>query len=254
MKKIAKLAAGALLVGVPAGVWADDHDEDELEWDEAFVFFELNDTDGDLGIHAKIDGDEWKRLQIENDEERRILDIRVRGNLREQGLTEIFFESAEPTFDELAPEEFFARFPEGEYEVEGLTLDGEEIESDAELTHLLPAPPQPLVNGMPFDTDCDDDVTTVVSGEAPIVLSWAAVTESHPTLGRTGESVTVENYEVVVEIDDTPWKASAVLPPDTPSFTVPAAIVALSDEIKYEILVRESSYNQTATESCFEVE
>ena len=30
--------------------------EEEIPFDEAELFFELNDTDGDLGIHGKIDG------------------------------------------------------------------------------------------------------------------------------------------------------------------------------------------------------
>lgn len=34
----------------------------------------------------------------------------------------------EPSFDELLPEEFFLRFPEGTYETEGRTLDGDKIE------------------------------------------------------------------------------------------------------------------------------
>ena len=97
-------------------------DEDETEFAEAHVFFELNNTDGDLGIHALIDGDPWKRMRIEVQNERKILDVKVRGRLRRQGLTEIFFESAEPTFDDLAPEEFFDRFPEGTYEIEGVTI------------------------------------------------------------------------------------------------------------------------------------
>jgi hypothetical protein len=42
-------------------------------------FFELNDTDGDLGIHGKIDGDEWRRLKIEDPHERKMLDVKVKG-------------------------------------------------------------------------------------------------------------------------------------------------------------------------------
>ena len=64
----------------------------------------------------------------------------------------------------------------------------------------------------------------------------------------------VVNYEVVVEIDDTPFKSSTILPPDVTTFEVPEEILALSDEIKFEILVREESYNQTAVESCFEID
>ena len=42
-----------------------------------------------------------------------ILLLRASGRLARQGLTELFFESAEPPFDELPPTGFFRRFPEG---------------------------------------------------------------------------------------------------------------------------------------------
>jgi len=35
-------------------------DQDELEFDEVYLYFELNDTDGDLGIHGRVDGFPWK--------------------------------------------------------------------------------------------------------------------------------------------------------------------------------------------------
>ncbi|MCZ6888003.1 MAG: hypothetical protein O7H39_05855, partial [Gammaproteobacteria bacterium] len=79
----------ACLVAAPFG-WADDHDDDEvIPFDEAEIFFELNNTDGDLGIHALIDGDAWRELEIEGPNERGLLKIRVKGRLRKQGLTEI---------------------------------------------------------------------------------------------------------------------------------------------------------------------
>ena len=80
---------------------------------EAEIFFELNDTDGDLGIHASIDGGPWTSLEIEGPHERRLLDIVSRGRLRAQGMTQLFFESAEPSFDELAPEDFSSSIPRG---------------------------------------------------------------------------------------------------------------------------------------------
>ena len=49
---------------------ASDHDEQEL--DEGQLFFELNDTDGDLGIHGKADGDAWRKMVIEGPEGDRI--------------------------------------------------------------------------------------------------------------------------------------------------------------------------------------
>ena len=137
-------------------VFADDDgdDDDEIPFDEAFLYLELNDTDGDLGIHGKIDGGPWKKVKIEDPNERTILKVRANGRLRRQGMTELFFESAEPCFptdaeceDPLDPDDFFARFPEGEYEIEGKSLDGEELENEVWLSHIIPAAPVVLLNG-----------------------------------------------------------------------------------------------------------
>lgn len=258
IKLVVAGACSAALMGLSLPAWADDDDDDgEIPYDEAEIFFELNNTDGDLGIHALIDGEEWNSLRIEDPYERMMLNIRVIGRLRRQGLTEIFFESAEPTFDELPPAHFFHRFPEGEYEIEGRTLDWAELESTAELTHVMPAPPAPLVNGLAFDQDCDDaDVVTV---SAPIEIAWPAVTMSHPDSDGGGASVQppvpveINNYELVVEILDEEIEAKFVmqLPPDVTTVSLPQEFTNLGTEFKFEVLAREESFNQTAVESCF---
>jgi hypothetical protein len=245
---LSALFSAVLITAAPLSL-ADD-DDDEIPFAVANIFFELNHTDGDLGIHALIDGEPWKELGIEGPYEREMLSIRVKSRLRRQGLTEIFFESAEPSFDELRPRRFFRRFPEGEYEVEGETLEGDELESVAMVTHLMPAPPEPTVNGIPAAEDCDAALPVVSD---PVIIEWAPVTQSHPEIGRTGEPIEVVNYEIVVEIDETPFRSSTILPPDVMSFRVPSEILTLSDEVKFEVLVREASGNQTAVESCFEL-
>lgn len=254
------LATGvALVLGIAAPVgWADE--ADEIPFAEANIFFELNDTDGDLGIHALIDGEGWKRLEIEDPNERRMLLVSVKGRLRRQGLTELFFESAEPPFESddpdvvtLSPEDFFRRFPEGRYEIEGTTLDGRELESTAEVTQLMPAPPDNIsVSGMAAAEDCDAVPLPAVSG--PVIISWDTVTKSHPEIGRTGEPIEVVKYQVVVEREEPELLVLSVdLPPTVTQFEVPSDFIALGDEFKFEILVREASGNQTAIESCFEV-
>ena len=256
----------ALILGATAPeLWAGGHDDDdENPFEEAELFFELNNTDGDLGIHALIDGEPWKRLTIEDTKGRKMLDIKVKGRLRRQGLTEIFFESAEPTFDELPPWRFFRRFPAGTYEIEGITLEGDELESEVELTHVMPAPPVPTVNTGVMAVQCDPDEpgydATVVTS-LPVIIAWLPVTMSHPDLGvNPPESVTIHNYEVVLEVElevggeEFTSVFSVVLPPGVTSFTVPAEFIDLGDEFKYEVLAREESYNKTAVESCFIVE
>ena len=262
--------AAMFMLAAPA-VWADDDSDSDSDSDEAIpfeeaeVFFELNNTDGDLGIHSAVDGGPWKQLEMEGPNGRDLLKIRARSRLRRQGLTQLFYESAEPTFDEQSAETFFARFPEGEYEIEGIGLDGEELESTTEVTHLMPAPPFATINTeMELADVCDEDDpdydAPVVS--PPITITWPAVTMSHPDLGRDPpEEILVHNYEVVVEADinigteeepeELLVKTSTILPPGVTSYVVPDAFIALTDVWKYEVLVREDSFNQTAVESCF---
>ena len=110
-KQLSIIAVTSAIMAAPTLTIARDHrDRDEVELEEAYLYFELNDTDGDLGLHGKADGDAWKSMSVEGPEgrhERKILSIRARAGMRRQGFTELFFESAEPTFDELDPEVFF---------------------------------------------------------------------------------------------------------------------------------------------------
>lgn len=252
--------AAAALINSP--VIADDN---EIPFDEAHLFFELNNSDGDLGIHALIDGGPWKRLSIEDPNERKMLAVNVRGRLKRQGLTEFFFESAEPTFDELSPKMFFKRFPQGIYEIEGRNLDHEELESEAEVSHVMPAPPQAMVNGQPMGMQCDDELPGYDAPQVsePVTISWAKVTHSHPDPLGGGAAiqppvpVDINNYEVVVEIEsenEFVSKLGVILSPENTSMTIPDELIELvqpGDAIKFEVLAREESYNQTAVESCF---
>ena len=279
-----------------------DYEDKKHDKKQARLFFELNDTDGDLGIHGKIDGDEWKYLEIEDPRERKMLQAWVRGRLRRQGLTEIFFESAEPTFDELDPGVFFRRFPEGEYDIEGYTLDREERESEVYLSHVIPAAPAGItVNGV-----AAADLETCEEGEPPIIdvsdgvtLAWDAVTQSHAArhagdpdkiaLGEDGV-IDVRYYEVVVEIDETDFKSTAIIPGDETEWEMPGGFFELAEgedaageeceggpgcyaQYKYELLVRVNVHdddgnpviveidgdedklpgNKSAIESCFRV-
>ena len=242
-----------MCLGIGLGEVRAQDDEGEIPFDEAELYFELNNTDGDLGIHSLIDGEPWKRLTMEDPRERKMLNIFVQGRLRRQGLTELFFESAEPTFGELFPRKFFRRFPEGVYEIEGITLDGAEMESETLLTHLVPAPAANItVNGQSVPEDCDEGLVPLVDGS--VLIDWDAVTLSHPELGRTNEPIEVVQYEVVVENEETELVFSVELPPDTTEVDLPESFTASGGEFKLEILTREESHNQTAVETCFEVE
>jgi hypothetical protein len=242
--------------------WADDDEDDDgngIPFEEANIFLELNHTDRDLGIHALVDGDAWKKLQIESPDERKIFEVKGKGNWGRHGLTELFFESDEPRFTELPPDEFLARFPEGEYEFEGETVEGDELESTEELTHILPAPPTNiLISGISAAENCDADSLPSVDGDKPVIISWAPVTQSHSEVGtpKSSPNIDIVGYQVVVEREEPTLLVFSVdLPPSNePQVTVPPELIALGTEFKLEILVREASGNRTAVETCFETE
>ena len=244
---------GALLVTlaiVGASVAASARNgQPRLRFSEAELFLELNHTDGDLGLHASIDGETWTSLSVEGPGDRRLLNLQSLGRLRAQGLTQLAFESAEPTFDELDPAVFFRRFPEGRYEIEGTTPDGQEIESTAVLSHVLAAPPSNVtVSGVVAAEDCDAVLPVV---RAPVVIRWDPVTSSHPEVGKRGP-VRIRRYQLFVEREGV--KLSLDLPPTVTEFEVPTGITDLGEEFKFEIIARTTANNNTAIESCFRLQ
>jgi len=215
---------------------------------DAQIFFELNDTDGDLGLHASIDGGPWTSLTIEDPRERQLLGILSRGGLRTQGLTQLAFESAEPSFDELDPKDFFRRFPEGRYEIEGVAQNGRAFEATAVLSHVMAAPAKVTVSGMPAAEQCDVHVPLVTT---PVVIDWDPVTTSHPEIGKAGP-VRISRYQLFVERDGV--NLSVDLPPSVTGFTVPSQILSLGKQFTYEVIARTATGNNTAVESCFRIQ
>jgi hypothetical protein len=224
------------------------------------IFFELNNTDGDLGIHGLIDGGSWKQVWIKDPARRTLLNVVAKTRLRNQAMTELSFESAEPPFDELDPENFFRRFKEGEYTIYGRSQDDIIFSTTTEVTHVMPAPADGIMlNDDPInldEVDCEDEGTIPEVEGDTVTISWDPVTESHPEIGEEGD-VEIVNYEIAIEVevgeegDEFTSVFDVILPPGVTSMTIPEEFLELSDEFKYEILAREESFNQTAVESCF---
>jgi HEAT repeat protein len=179
----------------------------------ADLFFELNHSADDLGIHAEIDGDAWTGLEIEGPGNRKLLSIVSKGRLRNQGLTQLAFESAEPSFSDLDPAEFFGRFPEGAYNIEASQLEGGKLKSTVHLSHVLAAPPDNItVAGRPAAASCEQPLPEV---RTPVLIRWSPVTRSHPTIGKTGP-VEISRYQFFVELPG--GKLSIDLPPTTTEY------------------------------------
>lgn len=149
------LLTAALLLGL-SGAATSTAKTRSMPFPVADLFFELNDSDGDLGIHAEVDGGPWTTLEVEGPRDRNLLTIVSRSRLHTQGLTQLAFESAEPSFDELDPVTFFRRFPEGKYEIEARLQGGGALESTVNLSRVLAAPPANItVAGLPAAVNCD---------------------------------------------------------------------------------------------------
>jgi hypothetical protein len=219
------------------------------EFEVARVSLELNDTDGDLGFHGVVDGDEWTSLDIVAPDGSRLLSVATRNALRRQGLTEIAFESAEPPFDELPVADFLARFPEGGYRIEARAQDGGTIAGRARLSHVLAAPVSSItVNGQPVPESCDAGALPVVT--APVVVDWDPVKTHHPTIGKAGP-VDIALYQVFVERDNV--SLGVDLPPKVTELGIPKQVTALGVQFKLEIIARTATGNNTAIETCFRV-
>ena len=208
-----------------------------IKLEERAIFFEINDTDGDAGIQLFLDGEGWDHMTLENPGGDTIFEVTATGSIGMQGITEFFFESAEPSFEEQSLEELLMLFPEGEYSFEGTTTEGESLVGEATLTHVLPIGPV-LVLPAEDDDSVDPDNT---------VIEWQLVDDP--------EGSEIVAYEVVVERDVGSLRVfTADMGPETTSVTVPPEFMEPGTAYKFEVLAIEASGNQTISERDFETE
>ncbi len=151
----------ALCLGWSAPVsWAQ---EEEPEFSELRALIEINTTDGDAGFQMLIDGDGWKEVRVDDPNGQKIYTVKGDKSVQEQGLTENFFESAEPECSEegFSLTDTLDRFPAGEYTVHGKSTDNEHFEGETPLTHAFrPGPANLLPSG------------GGVNAGGPITITW----------------------------------------------------------------------------------
>ena len=102
------------------------------EFAEARIFFEYNSTDNDLGVHVFLDAEDWRTLKIVHPNGQTIFEVTTGGGYKKLGLTELFFEGAEPSLDEVPLDELLELFPDGKYKFMGTTVDGTPLQSTRE--------------------------------------------------------------------------------------------------------------------------
>ncbi len=207
------------------------------------IRIEVNATDGDAGIQIFLDGEGWTRLEVFDPNGQQILDFSANGGVEQQGITELFFESAEPSFEEQTLEELFLLFPAGMYKFEATTDEGKKLTGKATLSHAIPAGPEVI----------SPEEDEVLDAGSPVVISWEPVTDPFP---ETDLAVNVVAYQVIVE-QVKPQSVrvfSITLPATTSQVTLPAELIQGNAEYKFEVLAIEAGGNQTITESTFKTQ
>lgn len=152
------------------------------------------------------------------------------------GITELFFESEEPSLEELPLDQFLALFPEGRYRFRGRTVDGRSLRGSAVFTHVIPAAPQIVqpMEGLPVAT-------------TDTVIEW------QPVADPAGSEII--RYQVIVEREEPTLRVfSADLSPRATTVTVPPEFLEPGTAYKVEVLAVEEGGNQTISEREFETE
>lgn len=194
--------------------------------DECRVILEINATDGDIGFHVLFDAEGWNEASIMAPDGQKMFKEEAKRQLRDQKLTENFFESSEPVCEAALVEdeddevvtlpEFLERFPAGLYAFRVKRDSGEELAGATEFTHRIPAAP----------ANVDFNGSTV---------SWAYGNElGECTTFPTNFALIGENdiigYEVVLEPDvetiTNNFTFTVRVPSDVNSVTVPAELLA----------------------------
>lgn len=256
-KILSSASAGLFLVTVFAVAAATEPCGD---FGECKAIIEINATDGDIGFHFLMDGDDLNSATIHDATGAKIFEDKAKGSLTEQKLTETFAESAEPLCweapgeeedweDIVTLEDFLERWPAGTVTFAAMSDGGEKSEGETELTHWLPA--------APADVDFDGSVISWGPGDDLGNCADAARLESlvpamlpvHPKF------VPVDAYEVVLEPDvDGPTgnlKFSIRMPGDSYSVSVPndyLASLPADTPVKIEVGAIGGDDNATFTE------
>jgi len=212
---------------------------------EAKLLIEHNSTDEDTGFQGFADGDPWDQLIITGPGDVDIATFTSGGGLAEFGLTELFFETAEPENAEVPIDDVLDRLPEGTYTFTGDIVDGDESTVTAVLSHDIPAGPVLLT---PEDgAEGVDPNNTIVS--------WELVTAD-----IDGDEIDIVGYQAIVEeLVSAEFPSgfakpvfSVYLDAITTQVTVPVGFLKDDACYEFEVLAIEDSGNQTLASGEFE--
>ncbi len=176
------------------------------DFGECKVLVEINASDGDIGFHFLMDGDDLNSARIQDPNGAKVFQDQAKGPLMEQKLTETFAESAEPLCwddpeadedDEIVTlDEFLDRWEPGTYLFTGMSDGGEKSEGETELSFNLPAAPADVdFDGVKISWDDGVDLGNCATEAELTALVNTFVLPEHP------KNVTVAAWEIVLEPD-----------------------------------------------------
>lgn len=197
------------------------------DFGECKVIVEINSTDGDVGFHWLVDGDDLNSIRIDDSDGHKIYENKAFGPLHDQKLTETFGESSEPVCREslkededdvvVTVEEFEERWPSGPYAISGSGDGGEKLSGETHLTYYLPAAPENLSYSSGVIQWMSGSTLGECATEAELnQLVADEVLPIHPM------NVQLTAWEVVVELEDgSNRKFSVLLPGSQTVVTLP---------------------------------
>lgn len=204
------------------------------------IIIEVNGSAGDAGIQISVDAPGWTRLEIFDPNGQKVFEGIADGSVEVQGVSEFFFESSEPPFDEVPLADFLLRFPAGMYTFAGTTGEGQALSGKATLSHSIPDTP---VITSPAEG-------AVLDPAAPVVVAWEPVDDPFP---GTDLAVNIVSYQVIVErVKPQPVRVFSVFLPGTATqVTVSPEFMQARAEYNIEVLAIDAGGNQTIAEHMF---
>ena len=226
----------------------DKQKESEIPLEESKLIIENNAKDGDTGFQGFIDSEEgWKRITVTDPNGKKVLDLRGDGKLGQLGLTELFFETAEPENADVPISDLLKTMPEGNYEFKGSTAKTAEeqgtLVGTAFLSHDIPEDPQIL----------SPDEDAEVPENENLLVSWSPVEKN-----IDGSDATIIAYQLIVEKDQEPdphmigtFGLSMYLPASVTEMTIPEEFLEPGTDYSIEVLAIEENGNQSINSTSF---
>ncbi len=240
-----------IVAAAAAFAYIDTAQAQAVPFSKSDIYFELNATDGDIGLHGILDGDSWKVATIKGPGGAfNVLRAVPNQASPEFGMTELFFESNEPPLEERSFAELIALFPPGAYKFVGTRAeDNARMTGGDVLSTAMPCPP---IMQTPRLVDGD------------LMIRWRPRAGSYnPDTGvcSSANPVAVAAYQVVVELADTRTgftrKVTVDLPPGARKVEAPdellIGVIPANTEAKAEVLVIAPDGNRTAIEIDFDL-